>query len=136
MNLDIHPNFISVEAWELDSLEILYASGRYNSFKLVEGELIPLLGKKLKIQTKTGFEYLTFESGSAGPCSEDLAGPWFGFKAIRKEFVRISHIKWKNLHATFIPNSQFHLRKAKLFSSFFDRATRRLARKLQSFSRV
>lgn len=136
MNLDIFPNFISVEACELDPLEILYASGRYNSFKLVEGELVPLLSKNLKIQTKTGFECLTFESGSAGPCSEDLAGPWFSFEDIRKEFVRNPHVKWRDIHATFIPNSQFHLRKAKLFSSFFDRATRRFARKLHSISRV
>lgn len=102
--LKIFPLFISVEAWASDTMEILFESEKYNAFQLVEGQMVPLLYKKLKIQNKIGFEYFSFDSASAGPCAEDLPGPWYETEAFRRQFVKNNHIKWKDIHAVASPS--------------------------------
>jgi len=83
---NIKPPYISVEMHNIDVFCLLVSLGKYNKFKLVEGEKVPT-------------EYPAFEAHSAGPFGEDVNGEWLD----RNQFFELiskTGLGWRDIHAS------------------------------------
>lgn len=82
----IRPPFISAESHSIEIFALLVAAGRYNSFKLIDGQTV---------STK----YKNHPHHSAGPFGNDVNGEWM---TAENFFQYLAHegLGWKDIHAT------------------------------------
>jgi len=97
----IRPPFISAEAQSVKTFASLVGLGRYDSFKLVDGNSISKLyvdrmilseADKLKV-------HYSFPHHSAGPFGDDLDGEWMTADAFFR-LLAFEGLGWKDIHAT------------------------------------
>ncbi len=96
---NIRPPYISAESHSIDVFALLVAVGKYQSFKLVEGNTLSARYGNHVVKTKTGDERYSFTNEMAGPFGDDISGPWIS----RNEFFRLlafQGLGWKDVHAT------------------------------------
>lgn len=106
---DIRPSLISAESHSIEVFSLLVALGKYNAFKLVEGNLVSQIYQNHQINTINGLETYSFPHHSAGPFGEDINGQWM----TANNFFRLLGfvgLGWKDIHATNIdkPNPNLY----------------------------
>lgn len=95
----IRPPYISAELQGIEVFALLIAIGRYNAFKIVDGDTVPMMYGNCRIATGGQEERHAFPVHSAGPYGDDIAGPWMTAEACLQVLVR-DGLHWKDVHAT------------------------------------
>lgn len=96
---NIRPQFISVEAHDIEVFSLLVALGNYKSFSIVDGPTVESKYKNCPIKTDAGEELYSFPGHSAGPFGEDIQESWM----TPCDFFRLlafEQLGWKDIHAT------------------------------------
>ena len=96
---DILPPFISAESHSIEVFSLFVALGKYNSFKLVDGQTVSRRYESCLIGSSNNQELYSFPLHSAGPFGEDVAGEWM----TANNFFRLlafEGLGWKDIHAT------------------------------------
>jgi len=77
--------------------------GKYNAFKLVDGETVPNKFKRINIRGCLTPHNFNFHS--AGPFGEDIYGDWMSANNFFQHLA-YNNLGWKDVHATniFTPN--------------------------------
>lgn len=101
---DIRPPFISAESHSVEIFSLMVALGRYNAFKLVDGQSVSQVYHNHKIKTIEGFDNHVFPPHSAGPFGEDINGEWMTANNFFR-FFSLAGLGWKDIHATNIQES-------------------------------
>lgn len=96
---DIRPPFISAESHSIEVFSLLVSLGRYDAFKLVEGNIVSIIYQNHKIVTSDGLETYSFPHHSAGPLGDDLNGQWMTANNFFR-FLGFVGLGWKDIHAT------------------------------------
>jgi len=102
--LGIRPPYISAEAHTSEILDILESLGSYHAFKIVNGSTVHLRYAFAKIKSSTIRRH-RFTNHSSGPFGEDISGPWFSAKGMRR-LLAAEGLGWKDIHATQFGDSQ------------------------------
>jgi FkbM family methyltransferase len=99
-NNDIRPPFISAEFHDIEVFCILVALGRYNSFKLVDGNTVNQVYLNSSFVDKKGnIDVYSFPCHSAGPFGGDIKGEWMSAGNFYR-FLALEGLGWKDIHAT------------------------------------
>jgi FkbM family methyltransferase len=111
---NIMPPFISAESHSIEVFALLVASGRYNAFKMVDGDQVSREYQNHKILTLEGrSEIYSFPRHSAGPFGDDIKGEWIRSDSFHR-LLAFSGLGWKDIHATNIreasSNESFRIR--------------------------
>ncbi len=97
--LNINPSYISAEAINNEVIDIFLTNDNYNSFKLVEGNTVNLLYKKINLNINGKKIKYSFPENSAGPYGNDIMGNWIN----KKNFSKLMEYKnpgWRDIHAS------------------------------------
>ena len=97
--LNINPNYISAEAINEEVIELFLKNDNYNSFKLIEGNTVNLLYKKMKLNINNKKINYSFLENSAGPFGNDIIGNWINKKNFSK-FMEYKKPGWRDIHAS------------------------------------
>ena len=103
--LNINPSYISAEAINNEVIEIFLNNDNYNSFKLVEGNTVNLLYKKIYLNISGKKIKYSFPENSAGPYGNDIMGNWIN----KKNFSKLMEYKnpgWRDIHASLLDFSE------------------------------
>lgn len=97
---NIYPPFVSAESHNIEVFCILVDSGKYNSFKLVDGQSVSHVYRKHLIYSSfdLSHRFFSFPADSAGPFGGDIKGEWM----VANHFFRklaFSGLGWKDIHA-------------------------------------
>ena len=98
-NSNIKPVYISAEAINRDVIELFIKIQHYNFFKLIEGQLVDILYKNMKLNINNSIIKYSFPNNSAGPFGNDIPDDWID----RKNFFKLMEIKktgWYDIHAS------------------------------------
>jgi len=98
-NSNIKPAYISSEATNRDVIELFIKNQHYNFFKLIEGQLVDILYKNMKLNINNSIIKYSFPNNSAGPFGNDIPDDWID----RKNFFKLMEIKktgWYDIHAS------------------------------------
>lgn len=112
---NIFPPYISAESHSID-IFCLFVTFGYESFKLVDGNLVETKYKNHSITTNNGWEIYSFPYHSAGPFGNDINGDWM----TKDNFSRLllfAGLGWKDIHAsnidlpnyTYSPSPKFNI---------------------------
>jgi FkbM family methyltransferase len=99
LNHNIRPPYISAESHSIEVFSLLVALGKYNSFKLVDGETVSTRYKDAIITADAGPQKYSFPHHSAGPFGNDIGGPWMtpdNFFSL----LGFTGLGWKDIHAS------------------------------------
>ena len=97
--LNINPNYISAEAINEEVIELFLKNNNYNSYKLIEGNTVNLLYKKMKLNINNKKINYSFLENSAGPFGNDIIGNWINKKNFSK-FMEYKKPGWRDIHAS------------------------------------
>ena len=102
---NIVPPFISAESHSIGVFSLLVAMGRYNAFKLVDGNSVSKKYINHKIISNEKAEFYSFPYHSAGPFGEDIDGEWMTADNFY-QLLAFEKLGWKDIHATnvYAPN--------------------------------
>jgi len=95
----IRPPYISSEFQGVEVFALLVTIGRYNAFKITEGETVSETYGRCTIIVGDHIEQHSFPVHAAGPFGDDLVGPWMTAEGCLKVIAR-DGISWKDVHAT------------------------------------
>lgn len=101
----IKPNYISAEAINNEVIDIFLNNVNYNSFKLIEGNTVNLLYKKIDLNIDGKKSKYSFPENSAGPFGNDIMGNWIN----KKNFFKLMEYKkpgWRDIHASLLDLSE------------------------------
>ncbi len=98
----VKPPYISAETHIIDVFAQLVLNG-YGSFKLIDGETVPVEYGDAAIETLNGPGSHSFKLHSAGPFGNDIKGPWWD----KNNFIKVLNLGWKDIHASLVdpPNA-------------------------------
>ena len=95
----VFPDYLSVEAHQLDVFALLVTAGGYRAFKLVDGRSVAERYGQHFIMSTFGRELHEFPFHSAGPFGIDIPGPWMTAGSFLR-LLRIVGLGWKDIHAS------------------------------------
>lgn len=96
----ITPRYVSAEAHDPAILGMLDGFGCYQSFSFIEGSGLSAKFRGFRVTTKSGTqERIDFSEMSAGPCADDLPGPWYSSSNAHK-FLALRGPGWFDIHAS------------------------------------
>ena len=85
----IFPQYISTELHGVKPFCLLAGSGRYHTFKFVDGPSVSRKYRHHRIAVGSTFEEYSFPNHSAGPYGEDLPGEWM----TAEDFLKVIALK-------------------------------------------
>ncbi|MBT8605980.1 hypothetical protein G6677_05850 [Polynucleobacter paneuropaeus] len=100
---NIMPPYISSESHSINVFATLVSLGKYNAFKLVDGESVSKRYRNYAINTIKGELKYSFPHHSAGPFGNDVSGPWITADNFF-QVLAFAGLGWKDIHATNIEN--------------------------------
>lgn len=97
----LFPPFISAEAHSIEILSLLVAEGRYDAFKLVDGQSVAEVysGRRFSRASDGSETTYSFPYHSAGPFGDDIDGPWLDANNFFSHLA-FKGLGWKDIHAT------------------------------------
>lgn len=95
----IFPPFISAESHSIEVFSLLVSLGRYNAFKLVDGETVSQVYSNRLILSDQGEARYSFPFHSAGPFGNDIDGKWMDANNFFR-LLAFEGLGWKDIHAT------------------------------------
>ena len=98
-NNNIFPDYISSESHSVEIFSILVSLGKYEAFKLVDGESINVEYSDCSIKTNNGAINYSFPFHSAGPFGNEVKGPWMKPDNFFK-VLALEGLGWKDIHAS------------------------------------
>ncbi len=104
---NIKPPYISAESHSIDVFALLVSMGKYEAFKLVDGNTVSSRYQNRKINTLHGHQLYSFPFHSAGPFGNDIDGSWIN----KNNFFRIlgfAGLGWKDIHASAIDTADLN----------------------------
>jgi len=102
----IKHTYLSVEANNIETLNILSKYGKYHAYKIINGKKINkastnyIITNKLKKKIK-----YFFPRNSAGPFGEDINGDWMTYTNLQK-MMKYAKIGWNDIHCSKINTAQ------------------------------
>jgi FkbM family methyltransferase len=113
---NIMPPYISSESHSIKVFSLLLVLGKYNSFKLVDGDSVSNRYKNHNITTNNGNILYSFPQHSAGPFGNDISGPWMTPNHFFRTLA-FAGLGWKDIHASnieepdpnYLPQPQFRM---------------------------
>lgn len=95
----IYPPYISAESHSIEVFSLLVSLGRYNAFKLIDGETVSQVYSNRLILSDQGESLYSFPFHSAGPFGNDVDGKWMDANNFFR-LLAIEGLGWKDIHAT------------------------------------
>ena len=103
---NIRPKYISAESTFIDVYNLMFLSGKYQSFKIVNGDNVQFVYENKTIENLNGTKIIySFPANSAGPFGNDIEGPWIS----RENFFHLLNYKklgWKDIHCSSIDDPE------------------------------
>jgi FkbM family methyltransferase len=96
----IYPRLISAEAHHRETVEAIFEHSDYQKFKVVDGPTVSRVYGNALIQPAGSASKVrySFPAASAGPCGDDIIGPWLNKQGLLTELERVG-FGWKDVHA-------------------------------------
>ncbi len=97
----IRPPYISAESHNADVFALLVSLGRYDSFKLVDGDTVSSVYSDRKVfnDSEKALIPYSFPAHSAGPFGDDVDGEWMNADNFLL-LLAVEGLGWKDIHAT------------------------------------
>jgi len=114
----IYPQFLSAESHSAEVFSQIASCGKYQSYKLVEGNTVHSKYRNARIDTMHGERRYTFKAHSAGPFGEDILGGWY---QVNDFFLKlsISGLGWKDIHVSQNEYSQYETMNCKRLAPLY-----------------
>jgi FkbM family methyltransferase len=93
------PEYLSVEAHDLEVLALLLLARSYQSFQIVDGRTVQSVFADHPVRLGPTISRVDFPKHSAGPFGEDLPGPWLSRTGLVREFGSVGP-GWIDVHAS------------------------------------
>lgn len=103
---NIRHTFLSVEANNDETLNILSKIGKYHAYKIINGKKInnSSINNTITSKKKKRIKYF-FPINSAGPFGEDINGNWMTFSNLQK-MMKYAKVGWNDIHCSKINIAQ------------------------------
>ena len=93
----IQPEYLSIEAFNKETISLLSKMKNYKAFKIVNGKTISKRYNSKMLVNKKTINF--FGKNSAGPFGDDISGDWMTFKNMCK-ILKYSNIGWNDIHCS------------------------------------